>query len=152
MQLSQQEPLDVRNMDMDTTEGEVQKALAETTGVPVEALKVKAMRPMYGGTQMAIVTIPRMNALHIIKNGKVRIGWVIARVQEKISIPRCFRYSAFGHLPHNCDKGNNATKPFFLCRATDHLAATCSSEPVCTQCKAMGVDHRHRSGSANALP
>ena len=48
LQLSQQVALDVRDMDMDTTEGEVQKALAETAGVPVEALKVKAMRPMYG--------------------------------------------------------------------------------------------------------
>ena len=117
---------------MDTTEGEVQKALAETARVPVEALKVKAMRPMYGGMQMAIVTMPRMNALHIIKSGKVRIGWVIATVREKISVPRCFRYSAFGHLSHNCDKGNNVTKPCFICRATDHLTATCSSEPVCT--------------------
>ena len=36
-------------MDMDTTEDEVQKALVETAGVPVEALKDKAMRPMYGG-------------------------------------------------------------------------------------------------------
>ena len=147
MQLSQQVAVDVRDMDMDTTEREVQKAFAETTGVPVVALKVKALRSMYGGMQMAIVTMPRMNALHIIKSRKVRIGWVIARVREKISVPRCFRYSAFGHLSHNCNKGNNATKPCFLCGATDHLAATCSSEPVCTQCKAMGVDHRDRSGS-----
>ena len=58
--------------------------LAETTGVPVEVLKVKAMRPMYGGMQMAIVTMPRMNALYIIKSGKVRTDWVIARVREKI--------------------------------------------------------------------
>ena len=57
LQLSQQVALDVRDMDMDKTEGEVQKALVETTGVPVEALKVKAMRSMYGGMQMAIGTI-----------------------------------------------------------------------------------------------
>ena len=97
---------------------------------------------------MVIVTMPRMNALNIIKSGKVRIGWDIARVQENISVPRYFRCSAFGHLSHNCDKWNNATKPCFLCGATDHLVATCRSDPVCTQCEAMGVDHRHRSGSA----
>ena len=125
LQLSPQVALDVRDMDMDTTEGGVQKALAETTGVPVEALKVKAMLPMYGGMQKLIVT---MNVLHIIKSGKMRIGWVIARVREKISVPGRFRCSAFGHLSHNCDKENNATKPCFLCGATDHLAATCSSE------------------------
>ena len=74
---------------MDTTEGEVQATLAKTAGVPVvpvEALKVKAMRPMYGGMLMAIGTMPRMNALHIIKSRKVRIGWVIAKVPEKISV------------------------------------------------------------------
>ena len=134
-------------MYIDTTEGEVQAALDETAGVPVEALKVKAMR-MYGGMQMAIVTMPRMNALHIIKSGKMRIGWVIARVREKISVPTCFRCSAFGHLSHNCDQGNSKTKPCFLYGATDHLAAICSSTPVCTQCEAMDIDHRHRSGSA----
>ena len=89
-----------------------------------------------------------MNALHIIKSGKVRIGCGIARVTEKIPVSKCFRCTAFGHLSHNCDKGNNAIKPCFLCGATDHLAATCSSEPVCTQCETMGVDHRHRCGSA----
>ena len=79
LQLSQQVALDGRDMYMDTTEGEVQKVLAEIAGV-------------------AIVTMPHMNALHIIKSGKVRIGWVIARVRENISVPRCFRCSAFGHL------------------------------------------------------
>ena len=133
---------------MDTTEGEVQKALAKIAGPPVEGLNVKAMRPMCGGMKMAIVTMPCMNALHIIKSGKVGIGWVIARVREKISVSRYFRCSAFGHLSHNCDKGNNVTKSCFLRGFTDHLAATCSSEPVCTQCEAIGVDHRHRSGSA----
>ena len=91
LQLSQQVALDGRDMDMDTTEGEVQKELAEIAGVPVEAIKVKAMRPMYGSMQIAIVTMPRMTALHIIKSGKVRIGWVIARIRGKISVPRCFR-------------------------------------------------------------
>ena len=76
------------------------------------------MRPMYGSMLIAIVNMPRMNALNIIKSGKVRIGWVIARVREKISVPRCFRCSVFGHLSHNCDKGNKATKPCFLCGAT----------------------------------
>ena len=133
---------------MDTTEDEAQKALAETAGIPVEALEGKTMRPIYGGMQMAKVTMPRVNAMYIIKSGKVRIGWVRARVKEKISVPWCFRCTAFGHLSHNCDKGNNATIPCVLCRATDHLAATCSSYGVCTQCEAMGIDHRHRSGSA----
>ena len=91
------------------------------------------MRPMYGGMQMTIVTMPRITVLHIIKSGKVGISWVIARVQEEC---------------HNCDKGNNATKPCILCGATDHLAVTCSSEPVCTQYKAISVNHGHRSGNA----
>ena len=102
---------------MDTTEGEVQAALAETARVPVEVLKVKAMRPMDGGIQVAIVTMPRMTALHIIKSGKVRIDWVIVRVREKISVPRCFKCSVIGHLSHNCDQGKSTTKPCFLCGA-----------------------------------
>ena len=59
LQLSQQ-VAGWTNMDMDITEGEVQKALAENTGVPVEALKVTVIRPMYGGMQMAILTMLRI--------------------------------------------------------------------------------------------
>ena len=80
LQLSQYGALDVRDMDRNTTEIEVQKALAELDGVPVEAIMVKAMRPAYSVTQMAIVTMARANALDIIRSGKARIGWVIARV------------------------------------------------------------------------
>ena len=64
--------------------------------------------------------------LDIIRSGKSRTGWIIARVREKVTVSRCFRCLAFGHLSHNCDSGNNTTKPCFLCRATDHLAANCA--------------------------
>ena len=83
LQLSQPLALDVR--DMDTTEGEVQKALAETAGIPVEVLKVKAMRPMYGGMQMAIVTTPRMNALYIMDNRDDAAIHVLPRANAQVS-------------------------------------------------------------------
>ena len=82
-------------MDLDTTEVEVQKALAELAGLPVGALKVKAMLPANGGTQVVIVTMPRATALDIIRSGKARIDWVIARVREKVTVSRCFRCLAF---------------------------------------------------------
>ena len=147
--ISQQVALDMRDKDLDTTEGEVQKALAELAGVPVDALTVKVMRPAAGGTQMAIITIPSANALDIIRSGKVMIGCVIARVREKVRVPMCLRCLAFGLLSHNCDSGNNTTKLCFLCGATGRLAANCKDEPKCTQCEAIEADHRHRSGSAN---
>ena len=71
LQLSQQVALDVRDMDLDTTEVEVQKALAEYDGVSVEALTVKAMSPAYGDRQMAIVTITK----HQEWQGKDRMGY-----------------------------------------------------------------------------
>ena len=118
-------------------------------GVPFEALKVKAMCRAHGGTQMAIVTMPCANALDIIRCGKAKIGWIIARVREKVKVPRWFRCLAFGHLSYNCDSGNYTTKPCFLYRATDHLATNCKNESKCTQCEAIGADYRHRSESAN---
>ena len=72
LQLSQKVALDVRDMGLDRTEVEVQKALAELAGIPVQALKVKTMHPAFGGTQMAIVTMPRANALDIIRSRKAR--------------------------------------------------------------------------------
>ena len=76
----------MRDMELDTPEGEVQKALAELAGVPVETLKVKAMCSAYGGTQMAIVTMPRAYILmNIIRSGKLMIGSVIARVRQEVT-------------------------------------------------------------------
>ena len=89
------------------------------------------------------------DAMDIIRSGKIRIGCIIARVREKVTVPRCFRYLALGHLSHNCISGNNTTKPCFQCGATDHLVANWKNEPKCPHCKAIGADHRHRSGSAN---
>ena len=152
LKLAQQVALDVRDIDLNTTEVKEQKALAELAGVPVEALKVKAMHPAYGGTQMAIVTMPRGNALNIIRSRKANIGWLIARVREKVTVLRCFRCLAFGHLSQKCSSGNNSTKPFFLCGATEHLAANCKNEPKCTQCESIGAGHKHRSESAKPSP
>ena len=49
LQLLPQVELDVRDMHLNTIAGKVQKALAEVTGVSVEALKVKGLRLAYGG-------------------------------------------------------------------------------------------------------
>ena len=136
-------------MDLNLSEVEVQKALAELAGDPVKALKFKAMRPVYCGTQMAIVTMPHANALDIIRSGKERVGWVIARLREKVTVPRYFRCLAFGHLSHSCDTRNNTTKPCSLCGAMDHLAANCKNKLKCILYEAIGADHRHRSGSTN---
>ena len=71
----------MRDMDLETTQDEVQKALGKVAGVPVEALKVKAMPPTNIVTQIAIVTMSRSNALGIIKSEKVRIGWITTRIR-----------------------------------------------------------------------
>ena len=72
-------------MDLNTSEVEVHKALAEFAGVPVESLKVKARRPVYGGTQMAIVTMPRANALadHRYRSGPAN-GTALVKAKDRL--------------------------------------------------------------------
>ena len=100
---------------------------------------------------MVIITMPRANALDIIRSGEATTGCIRTAEREKVTVPRYFRCLAFEHLSHNCDSGNNTTKPCFLCGAMDHLAANFKNEPNCTEYEAIGADHIHRCGSANGI-
>lgn len=147
LQLSQLITLDIRDIDGDTSNEEVQAALVSALNLPKEEVKVKAIRPAFGGTQMALVTMARAAALPLINEGKVRIGWVKARVRERVTVPRCFSCLGFGHTSAKCTQRSNE-KLCFLCGCKDHLAASCKNQPKCIQCEAIGQPHNHRSGSS----
>ena len=70
---------------------EVQYALVEATEIPDEEVKMRAIRPAFEGTQMALVTM-HTAAQPLIKNRMVRIGWV----RERITVLRCCRCLRFG--------------------------------------------------------
>ena len=95
---------------------------------------------------MTLVTIPS-TVQPLIKNGRVRIGWVNARVRERITVLRCFRCLRFGHTSANCTQENSQVKLCFLCGSKAYLAAECQNERKCIQCKAIKASHVHRSGS-----
>ena len=148
MQLSDQVTPSVIDIDANTSSKEIQDALATAANSTKELVKVKSVREAYSGTQVAVVTMGRAAAIPLLKTGKVKIGWVLARVRERDSIPRCLNCGGFGHLARQCRQVRKDKHSCFLCGADDHLAARCKNVAMCSQCKEIDAPTDHRSGSA----
>lgn len=61
------------------------------------SIKVKNLRPANAGTQRATVRLKSIDALNIVKRGRVKIGWIYARVRLKATTTRCFHCLGYGH-------------------------------------------------------
>lgn len=78
--------------DKVTMEEEVRERLAEHfKDRATVAIAVGSLRPGYGETQIAVVSVPLSSATTLIKKSRVCFGWVNYRFQRKIEVRHCFR-------------------------------------------------------------
>ena len=85
----------VKDLDEVTTETEICEALSgilDRTPI-IETTAVKSLRDGFRGTRIAVVSLPTALARKAIEVGKVRIGWVVARIREKDFGTKCYRCS-----------------------------------------------------------
>lgn len=124
----------VKDLDGATEEAEVVSAISAVVEKPeADAIKVRALRKGFGETQVAVVTMSSRGAAAVLKAGRLRIGWVMCRVREKIEVARCFRCLGFGHIARDC-KGEDRTNMCRLCGTIGHRAKDCKQEPCCVIC------------------
>ncbi len=88
-------------------------------------------------------------AATILRKGRLKIGWINARVRERLMVPRCFRCLGFGHHRRECngvDRHDQCNK----CGGKDHKRKTCPADKTtaCFLCSAAGhQDTAHLPGS-----
>ncbi|KAF6197390.1 hypothetical protein GE061_020253 [Apolygus lucorum] len=82
----------------------------------------------------------------IIQDGRVRLGWLVCRVVDHISVSRCYRCQKFGHVAKSCGSGEVCG----WCTERGHSFRACTrkQQPArCVNCMEAGrVDH-HDAGS-----
>lgn len=146
--LTQEVNIVCRDMDEVTTKEEVLSALEKEFGwssLPPTA--IRSMRPSYGDTQTAIISLPFEQAKKALSAGKVKIGWTVCRLREAVRPKMCFRCLDFGHMARDC-KNEDRSKLCRRCGVEGHIAKNCGKDPRCMLCKDGDKSRPHVTGSS----
>ncbi|KAF0748135.1 Uncharacterized protein FWK35_00018869 [Aphis craccivora] len=144
--------VDIQDLDKVTTATEVECSIRSTLGLAADDLtiKLKNIRPAYAGTQRATVRLRSADAITLAKKGRIRIGWINARLRLKETATRCFRCLGYGHTTHTC-RGLDRAKACSLCTSESHRASSCNSPPKCAACLDMKEPTDHFPGSGKCI-
>lgn len=147
--------VEIKDLDEVATKEDVCAALIqqieEARGI-TEA-SIKSIRQAYGGTQIAVVSLPAEVAKKAIQVEKIRVGWVVCRIREKMRLTRCFKCWHYGHLSRSCKSAVDRSDHCIKCGAEGHKAKICTSKPRCVLCLEKGDNSNsdHAAGSSKCL-
>lgn len=147
-----QEDLEIRDLDDTTTKEDILAALQKTAGeecqIPAEA--IKSLRKAYGGTQIAILTLPATIAHKVIgEHGRIRIGWVNCRIRLTERPTQCYKCWHFGHVAGQCRSQVDRRKLCIRCGKDSHKVAECKNTASCVLCVGQhGKDSTHHAGTS----
>jgi len=93
-----------------------------------------------------VVQLPGPLYREIIGKSRVFMMWRTYKIKEYLSIMRCFKCHAYGHISKNCESPDLCE----ICGGKDHKKATCKLEdtPSCVNCirnKRKDTKHSVRS-------
>ncbi|XP_025197426.1 uncharacterized protein LOC112596143 [Melanaphis sacchari] len=118
--------MEVRDLDQWSSSEEVFEAVVTATGASRDSVKVVSLRKRYGGSQMALVSLPTGSSRGLLSSGRLRIGMVSCRTRVADPKVRCFRCLSYGHMAKDC-KGPDRTNCCRCCGEADHKAVGCSA-------------------------
>ncbi|KAI8120523.1 hypothetical protein CVS40_8204 [Lucilia cuprina] len=102
--------IECRDIDEVTTKDDIRNAFLTQLGVSEMKLEdIKSLRRAYGGTQTATISLPSEICYRLLQIGKVKIGWVVCRIRERVNIRQCYRCLGYAHL---AEAEANATGQF----------------------------------------
>lgn len=89
---------EILELDEWMTKEEVLDAVAISTGVDHESLKLVSLRKQYGGAQSALVVASSDAVQKVLIIGNLRVGMASCRVHPCENKVRCFRCFFYGHM------------------------------------------------------
>ncbi|XP_046736548.1 uncharacterized protein LOC124405569 [Diprion similis] len=142
--------VEVRDLDDVTEAGEVKEALTST--LQVECAEEVRMRRGYNGTQVALIRLPERTARRILAVGKIKVGWCICRIRERVTVVKCFRCQGYGHRSGEC-VGADCSNACRRCGKAGHKEKDCQDSPSCVLCGRNNwrADHFTGSGRCRAF-
>uniref|UniRef100_A0A182P4D0 CCHC-type domain-containing protein n=1 Tax=Anopheles epiroticus TaxID=199890 RepID=A0A182P4D0_9DIPT len=135
------------NLEGHTTVAELQEAMKQQHGTPVEQDRIK-LRSYSNGLQRAWIRLPILEGSKLIGK-QLKVGLVsVALKEEKLDEDHCYRCLERGHKAYEC-KGVDRSNLCFRCEATGHQAADCKLPIMCARC---GGKHQRGSKKCKKLP
>lgn len=119
--------------------------LSQFQDIMVKPEDVRNLRKMSDGTQTASVLLSANDAITVLKQGKVTVGWSRCRITQDVQPVRCYRCLGYGHKSMNC-KETDRTDCCLRCGEQGHKAKGCVAPPKCLICSSE-TDINHPSGS-----
>ncbi|XP_015609342.1 uncharacterized protein LOC107274591, partial [Cephus cinctus] len=141
--------LEVRDIDEATGELEVREAataLITKEGGTMTEMKV-TLRPAYRGTQLAIIHTTMETGQRLLKEGRLKIGWINARVRRRPVVLKCYRCQGFGHRSHDCKSGKDRSSACRRCSKDGHKAAECNAPPRCRAAQDLVLQTAREEGA-----
>lgn len=137
----------VADLDPAVTADEIVEAIKESTGLTDKDIHVTRIIQSARDTQMAFVDMDAAVADKLMTIKRIRVGWTMSRISEKVSFSKCYRCWDYSHLENEC-KGPDRRKCCLKCGQEGHRAGQCSNPPRCPICQANG--HRYDSMNCEA--
>ncbi|XP_030023098.2 uncharacterized protein LOC115442232 [Manduca sexta] len=138
--------LRISGLDFAATSESVKMALCSAGGCAAEVVKVGEVRPDRSGMGAVWAKVPT-KAAQKIKAGRLKIGWVIARVTVLEARPmRCYRCLEQGHVRGGCAGPTDRSDLCYRCGKPGHKARQCVDKFNCVLCAAAGKPAGHRIG------
>lgn len=99
------------------------------------------------------VQCPTEAAKKLVDMGKVKVGWVAARVEALKPRPlACYKCLEKGHTAGNCRTGKDRSDLCYNCGESGHRAKDCTAPSRCAVCSDAGVLANHRYGGKACHP
>lgn len=139
--------LTVVGFDESVTTEEIAEALSNIGGCPRMDIKMGPIRTMNNGLGMIWVQLPVAAAAKAAEEGRIRVGWTMARVELLKDRPlQCYKYWSFGHVQTTCRSMVDRRGACFRCGQKGHVAGTCTNPVHCAVCHDIGLEASHRLG------
>lgn len=122
--------LRVSGLDDSVTPEEMALAVSRVGGCPPANVKVGEVRRGRSGFGSAWVRCPILAAKQILKEGRLLVGFVSARVALLSLRPqRCYRCLEVGHVAASCQSAIDRSQQCFRCGKDGHKFSQCERSP-----------------------
>lgn len=103
------------------------KQAIEEEGIPMCDFEITSLRPANNKSKVVTIKIKKVFAQKLLDKGRIRTGWNICRVQQRIPTRVCRRCWRDDHDGKICE-GPDWSKLYRRCGESGHMAALCKNK------------------------
>lgn len=141
--------LEIKDIDEITTKEEILESLNKVADSmnDINISAIKSLRRAYGNTQTALLSLSAPLANALLTMAKIKIGWVVCRIRQKITPRKCFKCLDYGHIAAKCKSEMDYRDCCIKCGENGHKIRDCKNTPKCLLCSGGKETSNHVTGS-----